>query len=381
MENIGGAGGGAISKNVNNMETPVRLRKLGGLGEGEFSGFREEQGNMRRLVTAEREIRCMRELIAGILERQDEIEQENNALKCQLGELEGIVRENKEMKKELEQIRKENEVLMTKCEGYEVTLEGLEKRVEDNSENREKEEGVMYGAQLQELRNVWKKEQEEEKVSFSEVVKKQIQEKTQDVVIQVIKEKEDLVRDTVDKKKCLVIFGLKEKKNLNKYVREREERELVKKIIQTVQESTQELEKDVEETYRIGKYIEGGKRPLKVRMRSQVTVEEILAKTGKLAQRMEYKDIWIKRDMNLEEREKERELRNEAREKNEMRTETEKEKFFWRVLDMKLRKWFIKGRREVIEETRQQMGPKEETREIVELQQQKRTQVEGEVVN
>ena len=85
--------------------------------------------------------------------------------------------------------------------------------------------------------------------------------------------------------------------------------------------------------------------------------------------------------MNLEEREKERELRNEAREKNEMRTETEKEKFFWRVLDMKLRKWFIKGRREVIEETRQQTGPKEETREIVELQQQKRTQVEGEVVN
>ena len=287
MENIGGAGGGAISKNVNNMETPVGLRKLGGHGEGEFSGFREEQGNMRRLVTAEREIRCMRELIAGILERQDEIEQENNALKCQLGELEGIVRENKEMKKELEQIRKENEVLMTKCEGYEVTLQGLEKRVEDNSENREKEEGVMYGAQLQELRNVWKKEQEEEKVSFSEVVKKQIQEKTKDVVIQVIKEKEDLVRDTVDKKKCLVIFGLKEKKNLNKYVREREERELVKKIIQTVQESTQELEKDVEETYRIGKYIEGGKRPLKVRMRSQVTVEEILAKTGKLAQRME----------------------------------------------------------------------------------------------
>ena len=90
---------------------------------------------------------------------------------------------------------------------------------------------------------------------------------------------------------------------------------MVKKIIQTVQESTQELEKDVEETYRIGKYTEGGKRPLKVRMRSQVTVEEILAKTGKLAQRMEYKDIWIKRDMNLEERDKERELRNEAREK------------------------------------------------------------------
>ena len=83
----------------------------------------------------------------------------------------------------------------------------------------------------------------------------------------------------------------------------------------------------------------------------------------------------------MEEREKERELRNEAREKNKMRTETEKEKFFWRVLDMKLRKWFIKGRREVMEGTRHRTGPEEETREIVELQQQKRTQVEGEVVN
>ena len=41
--------------------------------------------------------------------------------------------------------------------------------------------------------------------------------------------------------------------------------------------------------------------------------------------------------MSQEEREKDRKLRNEAKEKNEQRTETEK-KFFWRVLDMKLRK-------------------------------------------
>lgn len=59
-----------------------------------------------------------------------------------------------------------------------------------------------------ELRNAWKKEQEDDKVKFAEVVKRQIQEKTKDTVIQVIKEKEELVRNTVDKKKCLVIFGL-----------------------------------------------------------------------------------------------------------------------------------------------------------------------------
>ena len=50
----------------------------------------------------------------------------------------------------------------------------------------------------------------------------------------------------------------------------------------------------------------------------------------------------------MEEREKERDLRDEAKEKNERRTETGKKKFYWRVLDMKLRKWYI---REIIEDS------------------------------
>ncbi|MPC34461.1 hypothetical protein E2C01_027852 [Portunus trituberculatus] len=54
---------------------------------------------------------------------------------------------------------------------------------------------------------------------------------------------------------------------------------------------------------------------MKMRMRSQVAVEEIMARKGKLANDVEHKDIWIKRDMNLEEREKERVLRSEAKEK------------------------------------------------------------------
>ena len=53
------------------------------------------------------------------------------------------------------------------------------------------------------------------------MLKKQIQDKTKDTVIQIMKEKEDLVRDTVDRKKCMVIYGLHEKKNPNKYRRKR----------------------------------------------------------------------------------------------------------------------------------------------------------------
>ena len=121
---------------------------------------------------------------------------------------------------------------------------------------------------------------------------------------------------------------------------------MAKEFIEIVQDWEQGLEKEVEEVHRIGRYNEGGIRQLKVKLRSQTTVEEILVRTGKLADNTKYKNIWIKRDMNMKEREKERDLRDEAKEKNERRTETEKKKFYWRVLDKKLRKWYI---RETIE--------------------------------
>ena len=54
--------------------------------------------------------------------------------------------------------------------------------------------------------------------------------------------------------------------------------------------------------HKIGKYSEGSESPLKERMRSQLVVEEITGRAGKLAQSLECKDIWIKRDKNLENR-------------------------------------------------------------------------------
>ena len=158
----------------------------------------------------------------------------------------------------------------------------------------------------------------------------------------------------MDRKKCFVIYGIQEKKNPNKYRREREERELVKKVIKQVQDDTQSLEQEVEETHRIGKYNEGNTRPLKVRMRSQLAVEEITARANRLAQTEEYKDIWMKRDMNLEERQKEKDLRQEAKGKNLRRTETEKKTFYWRVLDMRLRRWFTREKEEEAGEQQQQ---------------------------
>ncbi|MPC38854.1 hypothetical protein E2C01_032370 [Portunus trituberculatus] len=134
------------------------------------------------------------------------------------------------------------------------------------------------------------------KVKFSEVLKRQIQEKTKDAVIQLIKEKEDLVQD-----------------------------------------STQELEQEVEEMIRLEISSEGSRKPMKVRIKSQVAVEEIMTRKGKLANDTEHKDIWIKRDMNLEEREKEKVLRSEGKEKKTRKGWIEKKNFYWRVLDMRLK--------------------------------------------
>ncbi|MPC51848.1 hypothetical protein E2C01_045702 [Portunus trituberculatus] len=135
-------------------------------------------------------------------------------------------------------------------------------------------------------------------------------------------------------------------------MRECEERELAKTFIKQVQDSTQELDQEVEEVIRLERFSEGDMRPMKERMKSQVAVEEIVIIKGKLADDTESKYIWIKRYMNLEEREKEKVLTNEAKEKNEKRMEIEKKNFYRRVLDMKLKKWYLQKKEEVMEEAR-----------------------------
>ncbi|MPC52835.1 hypothetical protein E2C01_046714 [Portunus trituberculatus] len=78
-----------------------------------------------------------------------------------------------------------------------------------------------------------------------------------------------------------------------------------------------------------------------------------MARKGKLDDDTEHKDMWIKRDMNLEEREKERVLRSEGKKKkSEKRTEIEKKNFYWRFLDMRLEKWYLQKKEEVVEEAR-----------------------------
>ncbi|MPC65711.1 hypothetical protein E2C01_059847 [Portunus trituberculatus] len=205
----------------------------------DFLGFRDERGNMRRLINVERELRYTKVVMSSLMDKQDQLITENTDLKLRLKECEVSVI-NQGLKEEMQEIKKQNDVLKATCQDYERSLRSLQAKVQDGIVDRT--EGGLGDNKLKELRIEWKQEQEEEKVKLSEVVKRQIQENRKVTVIEVIKEKEDLVRDTADKKKSFVIFGMRDKKNPNKFMREHEEREFAKTVIKQVQDSTQELD-------------------------------------------------------------------------------------------------------------------------------------------
>lgn len=70
-------------------------------------------------------------------------------------------------------------------------------------------------------------------------------------------------------------------------------------------------------------------------------VNDIMVRTWKLAGWETYRNEWVKRDTYEEERAKVRELVQEAKAKNDQRTELEQEMFHWKVRDQKMKKWYL----------------------------------------
>ncbi|MPC21840.1 hypothetical protein E2C01_014841 [Portunus trituberculatus] len=158
----------------------------------------------------------MKEVKSCLMDKQDRLITENTALKLRVAECEKVSAINQELKEEIQEIREQNDVLKSTCQNYESTLKSLQAKVQDGIPDRA--EDGLGDNKLKELRYEWKQEQEEE-VKFSEVVRRQIQENTKVTAIEVSKEKEDLVQDAVDKKKSFVVYGMREKKNPNKFMR------------------------------------------------------------------------------------------------------------------------------------------------------------------
>ena len=100
------------------------------------------------------------------------------------------------------------------------------------------------------------------------------------------------MRDTVDNKKVVLVFGLREKIMKDRRERKMEERKIGKKMVQTIQVD-EGPEEEIEEVYKLG-HFEGGARPLKIKFMSQNVANEIL-RTWKLGKTKEYKKYLSKR--------------------------------------------------------------------------------------
>ncbi len=124
-----------------------------------------------------------------------------------------------------------------------------------------------------------------------------------------------------------MIFSLEESEIKSWYKREAEQRKTARLVLSVINEGDTKLEDEIEEVYRIGKYDQGKSRPLKIKLKSQTAAEETLVNAWKLAKSNKFKQVWIRREMNEEERMKLNELRSEAKERNEQRTQEERELF------------------------------------------------------
>ncbi len=68
-------------------------------------------------------------MIAGILEKQDKLIQDNNDLRKKCEEYDSVLKVNSEMKVSLEDLKEENVVLKVKCNSHEVTLKEMDDKV------------------------------------------------------------------------------------------------------------------------------------------------------------------------------------------------------------------------------------------------------------
>ena len=120
--------------------------------------------------------------------------------------------------------------------------------------------------------------------------------------------------------------------------REKKEKDKIKRIIASVVDDEDQALRAVEEYHRIGKFEENKDRPIKIKFATQVMAEEVLNGAWKLARKEEYKKVWMNRDLDGDEREKLKELVQEAKQKNDSRSVEEREQFYWKVRDLRLKK-------------------------------------------
>ena len=352
-------GGGQNSTILNEFLVPtfevytgaVCLHSVGKMAEGgggvtptgltpRFEGFRKEDVEDGRELNYRLQTRKIQQL-------EEMVENMRTICESFKGELESVRGEQKKVTKELIEVKEELKVMMEVNGKLKEENKSLNSQLnmEMTQVKKINEEVNLSVRTLEKKQSEWIKESEVKGESLRKIIEDQQKEKEQGIkekVISVIKEKQKLVRDTVDKIKCVVIFGVKEEKIVSRLDREEKEKEEIHKILTEVTEEPGQAANLIEEFYRIGKFEEGKDRPLRIKFATQVQAEEVINGSWKLAGKEELKGIWINKDLNEEERKQLKDLVIEAKQKNEERTEEEKKQFYWKVRDLRLRKKYIR---------------------------------------
>ena len=288
-----------------------------------FRGFEGDEIEQFAELNSKLSVRKMKE-IEGMLES---LRERVTGLETQAEQTRLLQEKVANMEQENDRLRKENEK--------------LKKEMEEMKGNN----GILNEtlSEVKQKQNDWIHVNEQTEQSLKRIMEEQNQEKKEikEQVVQVIKEKEKFVRTTIDRVKCTVIFGVKESKITNRVEREDMEKNRIRQVLSTIVDDPEEAMKFVE-YHRLGKYEEDKDRPIKIKFATQSYAEEVLSKAWKLAQVEEFRRVWISKDLDIEEREIQRNLVIEAKQKNEQRTEEEKKKFYWRVRDLRMKKYFYR---------------------------------------
>lgn len=285
-----------------------------------------------------------------VMGKVDELVSENVALKAQLNEYQNHLNEKvkeidseyrEKAEKEIRELREENEKLRR---GFETN--------QDRTEKMEVE--------VSEMKNVWGSKVEEAEVNLKAIIEEQKERQEENLgkkVVKAIRQNERQVCDIMDKKRCVIMFGDVEGDIPDRSDRKVAEMKKVDDMIEVLDRGGREgWKKEVEDIWRLGKYKKGVARPIKIRFKSTKTVEDVLRTSWKLSQEGKYRDVILRKDLNAEEREKMREVSRQVREENEKRSEADKENFYYRNLDGRMKKWYLKRKGRQVEGEREEVG-------------------------
>ena len=144
-----------------------------------------------------------------------------------------------------------------------------------------------------------------------------------------------------NRKRNLILMGHREEFNKMKDDRKGREREYIEKLIKEM--LGKEGNKIEYNAHRLGLFSGETKRPIKMTFRDIETVDKILKNGYKIKQLKGNEKLTLRRDLTQKERTELNEKLKEARDMNNQRSDTEKEQFFYKVVEGNIVKRYLQN--------------------------------------